>query len=985
MKILKTLTFVNLGLRAFLMVVSLALLSPSSLPVASAQHKIEQHVDRGKYSYYTVTNDKSGVRVYKLKNGLTVYLARNTDEPRIRSMIAVRAGSAFDPPDNSGLAHYLEHLLFKGTQRIGSLDWSKEKPLLDQIESLYEKHKSEKSKDKRNATYREIDRLSVLAAKFATPGEYRRLATSLGAVAVNGYTEYDLTGYWCLIPSSSLEKHLLLERERFFSRPALRAFQSELEIVYEEFNGLQDSIWRRKQQALNQLIYQKHPYGQQTMIGSAVHLKSPSLKAIRSYFDTYYVPGNMAIVLVGDLEFDKTIRLVDQHFGNVKAKEVKRPALPKESKITKTRTATIHSSGEESIYFGFRLKGAGSRQEKLAMLTDMLLNNGFAGLFDVELNAKQAVRRAGCTVVARNDYSVHYFEGYPKEGQSLDEVRDRMLEQIARIKRGDFEEWLITGAVNDLKKQLTTNHSTSINLSAQCMHSFKRGENWADHLSFVEELGKISKRDVADFVRRHYDNNYSIVYIRKGKANLTRVDKPHITARPLNTESKSEFAEKLDKITPPIGKPQFVDFDQAIANSRTKQGVEVSFVENKKSNLFELDVIFDIGKDHDKKIHLAANYCTRLGTNRYSLGQLKSKLYQLGLTLTCYSTNDQTVFHLEGLEENLETGIVLLDHFMSNMVANEKAYSDYVGKLLKERQATLVDSRAIINRGLLSYALYEKQSSLRNVLSTKELKTTRPTQLVKLVKGLRNYKHRIFFFGSSLKKVVTLLDKHYTAKPTRNTPPLTRFKKRATSQSVYFVDVDTVQAKAIVVARGNVFDVNRVGPSNFFGPYFDHIAYRQLRNARSLAYRTNAAHLMAGRINDYDFTYVSADLQADKLTEALGEMIKMMKEVPGTANDVKYIRADQLKRYQTERLTGKEIFWRAESLRKKKIDHDIRRDQYAAVQAMTMKKVTQFFDENIKGRKMSILVVGSKKHIDMKTLKSFGEVIEVEPKLLFNY
>ncbi|MHC5023557.1 MAG: M16 family metallopeptidase [Planctomycetota bacterium] len=961
----------------------LAVLLHLSAP-AHAQHELERHTDEHGYSYVAVPGDETGVRVYTLENGLTVYLARNDDEPRIRSMIAVRAGAAFDPPRTTGLAHYLEHLLFNGTDRIGALDWVREQPLLEQIEALYQRHRAASSAEDKREIYEQIDQLSVEASRLAVPGEYRALASSIGAVAINGYTEADLSAYWCLIPSGSLERHLMLEYERF-RRPALRAFQNELEIVYEEFNGLQDSVRRRREHALNALLFPRHPYGQQTLIGTADHLKNPSITAIRAYYDRYYVPGNMAIVLVGDLEYDRTIQLVDRSFGTMESRPVERPALPTEPPITAPRIATIYGPGPDFVYFGYRMDGAGSRDEKLAMLVDYLLYNRFAGLFDTELNAAHGVSRAGSTVRVRNDYSVHEFEGYPKDGQTLEEVRDLMMAQIDRIKRGDFEDWLMRGAVNNLRRELTANHATIVNLSAACMHSFKRGEPWPDHLAFCDELSTISREEIAAFAREMYGEGYAIVYKRTGEPNVVHAEKPKISPRALNEELESEFALAFEQIAASGSRPEFVDYHEAISRAKMASGIDVDFVENAKTNLFQLHVIFDMGKDCDPRLDLAARYASRLGTSRHTAHEIKARLYELGLTLSGYATRDQTVLTLEGLEESLEAGVALLDHVLSDLVPEERALASAAAEIMEQRDWRLSNPDSILRRGLASYVLYGDRSPVRHELSADALGNSSPGELAELVRGLREYRHRIFFFGSDRNRAVSVLDEHYTASVTKELPDRVSFESRATMPGVYVADFDTTQVHTMVLTRGNRFDPANMGPSNFYGPYLSHVVFREIRNRRSLAYAADGGHLMSRYEDGFDYAYVLARTQTDKLGDALRVMVDLMTTVPGTEEDVRFVRNDQLKRYEAERIRGVDIFWNGESLRRRGIGHDIRRDQYRCVQQMTLEAVRAFFEENIGGRDLAILVVADLDKIDVQALAEFGEVIELEPRYLFNY
>ncbi len=177
--------------------------------------------DSGGRSYKYVTNDPMQSRFYTLKNGLTVILSVNKKEPRIFSFIATRAGSNTDPRTNTGLAHYLEHMLFKGTDKFGTLDWSKEKPLLDQIDGLYEKYNKTTDTTERKKIYREIDRMSGEAAKFSIANEYDKAMASMGAQGSNAFTSYEVTAYMEDLPANALDRYLAVQAERF-RQPVLR-------------------------------------------------------------------------------------------------------------------------------------------------------------------------------------------------------------------------------------------------------------------------------------------------------------------------------------------------------------------------------------------------------------------------------------------------------------------------------------------------------------------------------------------------------------------------------------------------------------------------------------------------------------------------------------------------------------------------------------------------------------------------------------------
>ena len=238
------------------------------------------------YDYKYVSNDPAKARFYTLKNGLTVILSPTNKDPRIQAYVAIKAGSKTDPATHTGLAHYLEHMLFKGTDKYGTQDWPKEKVELDKIADLYEQYNSTKDDAKRKMIYKSIDSISGVASKLSIANEYDKMMSAMGAQGTNAFTSFEQTVYTDDVPSSSLDKYLAVQAERFRS-PVFRIFHTELEAVYEEKNRTLDSDSRRVFEELFASLFKKHNYGLQTTIGTVDHLKNPSLVEIRKYFNKY--------------------------------------------------------------------------------------------------------------------------------------------------------------------------------------------------------------------------------------------------------------------------------------------------------------------------------------------------------------------------------------------------------------------------------------------------------------------------------------------------------------------------------------------------------------------------------------------------------------------------------------------------------------------------------------------------------------------------
>lgn len=381
------------------------------------------------YTFTSVPGDPLQARIYTLDNGLQVWLSRNADAPRIQTNIAVRAGSKNDPSDATGLAHYLEHMLFKGTSRIATNDWAKESAVLKQISDAYEERRRTTDEAQRDRIYQRIDSLSTVAASYAVPNEYDKMIKSLGARGTNAYTSTERTVYINDIPSDELERWMVIESERM-NEAVLRLFHTELETVYEEFNRAQDNDRRAAYKTLNELLYPNHPYGTQTTIGTGEHLKNPSMVKIHEFFDTYYVPNNMAVILAGDIDYDRTIALVDKYFGKWEKGYVPEFTFTPEVPITMPALAEVSGPEAEWVDIAWRFGGYHTPDPIMLQLIDGLLSNGSAGLIDLNLLQAQKVLSANAYTSVSNDYSSLQLSGEPKEGQTLEQVRDLLLGQV---------------------------------------------------------------------------------------------------------------------------------------------------------------------------------------------------------------------------------------------------------------------------------------------------------------------------------------------------------------------------------------------------------------------------------------------------------------------------------------------------------------------------------------------------------------------------
>jgi predicted Zn-dependent peptidase len=976
--------------KQYFFVVIVAFLSSCQQDTSDVKYEVNTKTDANGYTYESVENDPTGLRLYTLDNGLKVYLGKNEEEPKIQTLVAVKAGSTYDPSDNTGLAHYLEHMVFKGTDEIGTSDYEAEAKLLREISDLYEVHKAETDPEKKEAIYKKIDSISYEASKLAIANEYDKMVSMLGAEGTNAFTSNEQTVYVNKIPSNELEKWLKLESERF-SKLVLRLFHTELEAVYEEFNRGQDSDGRKQYFATLEGLFPTHPYGTQSTIGVSEHLKNPSMEAINAYFDKYYVPNNMAVILVGDLDFDATIKKVDDAFGDYEKKELTHPTFAKLDSISSPIKKEVYGPTAESIYVAFRSEGKGSKQEVMLTLVDYLLANSQAGLIDLNLNQKQLVQRASSFTNFDNDYGFHLIYGTPKANQSLDEVRELLLAQVEKVKKGEFEDWLIEAVVNDLRLSKIRQYENASSTAYAFKDAFIGFQDWKGQLEMLDQMKAITKEDVVKFANEFYGENYVEVHKLQGKdESIVKVENPGITPIELNRDKESSFLQAFNAIESSELEPQYVDYDTAIKKTKTKNNIEVSYVKNPNNDIFNLNIIFDMGQDNDPMVSLAAGYLDYLGTDTYTPEQLKQEFYKVGISYNVSSGNDKTYIGISGLNENLDAGLALLENLWDNAKADQETYDKYIESILKGRQDSKSQKNNIFYGGMMNYAQHGEDSRFRDIYSEEELKAFKPSDLVAKIKEMRTYKQRAFYYGNDVKMAVASLDKNHAVPETLNDyPEETEYTNVDTGGNVYFVDYDMVQSEMMLISKGDTFDADKMAAARLFNTYFgsglSSIVFQEIRESKSLAYSAYSAYSMSSEAGKPDYTMAYVGTQANKLEQAVDAMLELMTNMPEAEEQFNQAKEATLKKIAAERITKSNIFWTYEGLKKRGITEDNRKEMYNTIEKMTLSDLKEFFNANISGNDYNVIVIGNEKDIDFDALAKLGTITELDIDYIFNF
>jgi len=944
------------------------------------------------YKYDTVQGDPLKARIYTLNNGLKVYLTVYKDAPRIQTAIAVRTGSKNDPSDNTGMSHYLEHIMFKGTDEFGTKDFVKEKVLLDQIEYKFEVYKKTTDSLQRRKIYHEIDSISGVAATYAIANEYDKLLSVIGAKGTNAFTSFEETVYINDIPSNKISQWLQIEQERF-QDPVFRLFHTELETVYEEKNMSLDSDDDKVFEDLFSGLFQKNTYGTQTTIGTVEHLKNPSLTSLKNYFAARYVPNNMALVLSGDFNPDEVIKQVDATFGQLQSKPVTAYVPAIESPISRPIVKEVVGPDAESVTIGYRLGGADTKDADLVTLCNMVLSNNNAGLMDLNLNQAQKVLEANAFSYVLKDYSVNIFSGKAKEGQSLEEVKDLIMAQIGLVRKGEFPDWLIPAIINDLKLSEIKKFENNYGRTMELVDEFVKELPHSEVVNNINRLSKITKKDVVDFANKNYGENYVIVYKRNGEAKETiKVMKPQITPVTMNRDDESAFLKKIVAEPGKMIEPVFIDYDKDIKKFNLKNNIPVLYKENTENSTFSLYYFFEMGTNNNRELAIALDYLKYLGTSQYSPKQIQEEFYKLGCSFNVNSSDAEVWVSLNGLSENMSRSVVLFEQLLSDARQNEPALNNLVADIKKRREDDKLSKQTILWSALYNYGVYGEKSPFTNILSSAELDALRADDLLELISGLNGFQHKVLYYGpDNINSLTALLDKeHRTPANIKPVPTAANFEQKPTDISkVYMVDYDMKQAEIIMLSKSGKYDKTIIPVVRLFNEYFggsmNSIVFQEIRESKGLAYSAWAGYRSPVQPyqNFYLFSYIGT--QNDKLPESMKAMAGLFNDMPESEKALNSAREAIINKIRTERITKSQVLFNYINARKFGLTYDIRKDVFEKVPQMTFTDLRKFQQKFIKDKNFAIVVLGKKSELDVKTLSTYGQVNSLELKDVFGY
>ena len=933
------------------------------------------------------------VKEYRLENGLTVWLNEDHSQPKVFGAVVVKAG-AKDCPD-TGIAHYFEHMMFKGTDRIGTLDYESEKVLLDSIAMKYDELAMTEDTAARARLQKEINELSIRSSEYVIPNEFNRLINRFGGSGLNAATSYDATIYFNTFSPQYMVQWAEINSERLIN-PVFRLFQSELETVYEEKNMYGDFIGGQVMDTLMARYFGPHPYAY-PIIGSTKNLKNPRLTEMHKFFEDYYVASNMALILSGDFDAQQVMPILEKAFSRIRSGNA-----PKQEKVMlppfngrETMKVKFPIPFIKAMGLGFRGVSANHEDQVALNIAVNLLNNANGTGYLDKLMVEHKLMGALAINESMNEAGILAVAIMPKLLiQSYSSAEKMVWDEINRVKNGDFSDEMFNSLKLEQKRQYASSLENIDSRATIMMNLFSQGKSWNDYLNEVARIESITKEDVVRVAQKYFSNNYLCVTKSTGKYPKDNLPKPAFSpVVPRNADASSSYAKQLEKIPEQQVAPRIIDFEKDVKTSKLTPLVTLYTTPNPLNDIFTLNISYGIGALEQPELMQLTNYLQLLGTESLSFEQFRSRLQSIGSTLAFDVTPDAFVMKVTGFDNHIDETMELVGDFIRHAKADDKKLRQIVDDA-KVSEKAFFKSGDNVASALLEQVKYGDQSRYLRKLSLSQIKKLKGKDMLAIYDKVRSVQCDLHYCGTlPVEKVIGTIRQHLPLERTTvaSNSPYYRELKQYDRPTVFFIDMpDMAQSIVYGYVKGDpVDDKASRHASQLFSVYFggdmSSLMFQEIREFRSFAYRTSGRYQLPNHAHKGTAGSFTAMLstQSDKTLDALGVLDSLIREMPLKPERMEAVKQTLVNRINNDYPPFRNLSEKVASARMEGFDRDPAEEFLRDIATMDMQDISRFYQEQISGRPVVYVITGNRKHIDMKKLAEYGTIIKVKKKGIY--
>jgi predicted Zn-dependent peptidase len=939
---------------------------------------------------------REGLTEYKLDNGMTVMLWEDHDQPDVTGYVVVRAGAVDEPAEYTGLAHYLEHMLFKGTQRIGALDWEAEKPIYDSIIALYDQYSEATDPKVREELAKQINGCSMREAKISSTEDFFNMLDLIGAEGVNAYTSYDLTAYHNSFPAAEMYRWLTIFSDRLID-PVFRTFQAELENVFEEYNMYANEPSSQVQKQLFADIYKGCPY-ERDVIGLPEHLKNPRLSKLIEFYNTWYVPNNMALIIVGDFDTQITKPMIDETFGRLQPKDLpERPSYPAVS-FAGNPSKHYNLGYNPQVAWIYQGVKEGDPDQDVLDFVCALLYNGQTGLLD-KVNTKGDVQFAAAFNDARrNDgrliiEAVPYYDANQQMFESDKATKAIVMKEVDKIKAGNIDDDLIANVKRmyaQSYKAFDENPSAKMSV---LVDAFTYGKPTDDIFTQNEKIQALTKEEIARVAKKYFDAPYMTISFDEDTKTQKPKTLPKPNIEPLDPvkDAKTEYAEQFQKLPKGELKQTFNNFND-VKISSLGENVTLHYTPNDKNDIFTLRLRYGVG-EHEMPL---LPFATSLMENAGIMGEkpmegkdFDQKVAELGGSVSYGCSESYFTVAITGEDENLDKIMNLVTRQLLMPYLEQKQLDAIKGSVFFSRLSRQKRT-AVQKSALMQYAMYGKESAYLDEVPFADIWQLGLPRVQSLVAQAREYALDVFYCGTLPEdQLVANLPLTEGMKPSKS--PYIQDRQKYDKPTVLFLPNSNVQqADLYFYINGRPYDIASDVASDAFNQYmsggFTGVIMNEIRVKRSMAYSAygvDATPALQGK-DCYFYGYVGT--QSDKVNDAISVYLDILNDMPKDSTQLAALKASLKQAAQTAKPSMRGKATTFEHWQRLGYSDDPAKVNAEAIDNLTFNDIEKFYEENIKGKPITIILMGDPKKINLKEIeaKMGCKVTKLSPAKIFN-
>lgn len=941
--------------------------------------------------------DNNAFKHFTLDNGLTVYLWEDKNQPDVTGRLVVRAGSIDEPVEYTGLAHYLEHLLFKGTTKIGSLNWEKEKPLYEDIIKLYDEFSSTTDPVLRDTLTKKINRESIESAKYSITSDFSNLIEGMGGEGMNAGTSYDQTVFYNNFPSFQLEKWLDVNSERLIN-PVFRSFQAELENVFEEYNMYQDNRNTHVSNFIFSNLYPANPYGRD-VIGKPEHLKNPRLSKLIEFYQKWYVPDNMALVLVGNFNSEQAIPLIKAKFGRLESRKVPTRIINPTAGFEGNPKFSAKLSYYPQVVWGYKGVKKGDKDELLLdICTGLLSNTMKTGLLDKlslngEVTSAQAVNDARRTEGRIIVMAIPYYDINQRMYESDKATEKTIMVEVDKLKNGDIEDWLIKSVKDNMLRQYDLVMETPSAKTEVLTELFSYNLPDSEFFTTNDRINAVTKEDIQRAAKQYFSGNHVTISIEEGSPKKEKLKKPDIKPIDQPKGQKTEYAQTVQKM--PIDKvnEEYNDFAD-VKYIKLYDGINLFCTENKQNDIFTLTIKYGVGTKKMPKLEYATALLNSAGILPSSDAQSVRREFSKLNTSCTYSVDaDYFYIKLMGDEKNLAEACNLMTRQTLMPKLDDKQLDRVKGSDIQSRMSIEKKDIGILSDALFNYAVYKDSSSYINRLKLTAVLNLKISELTGEIIRATDYEADIHYVGKKdANEVAEILKSNLPLKEgvKKSNSPVVQERITYTKPIVYFLpNSDAQQSKIYFYINGSEYNPeNKVlydAFSQYFSGGFSGLVMNEIRENNSMAYTAYGANVIPPIPNKKSYFIGYVGTQGDKAADAIDLYMKLLTNMPLYPE-----RIENIKTYlRQSALTNKPSFrMKSQIFNKWKLlgyTEDPAKVNMPKIDNLTFDQIVAFYDKEIKGKPVTIIITGDPKTINLKQIQTNqGKVTKLNTSNLFN-